>query len=181
MNKGFTLTETLIVLSIFILIVGAIYSGYVTVQKAYRESESLAEANQNGRVVLERMARGIRQARDIVGELPSDPENALSFLEFEDGHAQDPYHYIKYFKNEDKLMREEIKYYFESNPDVFVFWNASSSTETVSSTTVKGPEEIGEYVSELKFWNVPEVNIFLKMKKNNKEPVFKTVIFGRNL
>jgi prepilin-type N-terminal cleavage/methylation domain-containing protein len=181
MNKGFTLTEILAVLAIFTLISGAIYSGYNFAQKAYTENESLSEINQNGRVVLERMAREIRQARDIVTDLPDSSDPQVSSIEFEDGHVQELYRYIRYFKDEDSVMREEIKYYFPSDPDTFVFWNASSTSETVSSTTIKGPEEIGEYVSELKFWSVPDINIFLRMGKNSKESVFKTSVFGRNL
>jgi len=185
-QKGFSLTELLIVLSLFILVMGAIYSAYILAQKAYRESESFAEMNQNGRVILERAVREIRQARDIIDELPDSlgteiPEDALVSLEFEDGHIQEPYHYIKYFKQEDKVMREEIKYYFPSDPDTFLPWNASSSSETVSSVITKGPEVIGEHVSELKFWDIPDINIFLKMEKDNKESVLKTKVFGRNL
>jgi prepilin-type N-terminal cleavage/methylation domain-containing protein len=184
MNKGFTLTEILIVLVIFILVMGAIYSGYILVQKAYSQSESFAEMNQNGRVILERMVREIRQSRNIKDELPDSlevPENALNSLEFEDGHIQEHYHYIKYFVDDNKVMREEIKYYFLSDPETFLPWNASSTTETVSSTTIKGPEEIGEHIGELKFWNAPDISIFLKMIKNGKESVLKTKVFGRNL
>lgn len=181
-QKGFSLTELLIVLSIFVLIVGAIYSAYILVQKAYRESESFAEMNQNGRVILERMVREIRQARSIPNSADLEiPETTLASLEFEDGHIQEEYHYIRYFEQENKVMREEIKYYFPSDPDAFLPWNASSSSETVSSTTVNSPQIIGEYVSELKFWDIPDINISLKMQKDDKESILKTKVFGRNL
>lgn len=85
-QKGFTLTESLVVVFIFILILGAVYSAYVLNQQAYRQGETAAELNQNGRVILERMTREIRQAREMVTVLPEERIGPSQEILFQDGH-----------------------------------------------------------------------------------------------
>lgn len=79
-NTGFTLTEMLVVIAISGLIVVAVYSVYALSQRAYREGETMNEITQNGRVILGRLTREIRQAREIVPDTPSDE------IIFQDGH-----------------------------------------------------------------------------------------------
>ncbi len=85
-TKGFTLTELLLVIS-FILIITSIISGInLLSQRAYRDGEVMAEITQNGRVILERMAREIRQTREIITELPEEDIDPLEEIIFQDGH-----------------------------------------------------------------------------------------------
>ncbi len=86
-QKGFTLTEVIIVVAIFIFIIIIIYSIYILSQKSYRGGEDVAEITQNGRVVLERLAREIRQTREIATDLPEEQLNPPSEIEFQDGHT----------------------------------------------------------------------------------------------
>ena len=72
---GLTLTELLVTITIFILITVIIYSTHILSQQSYREGEKAAEITQNGRVVLERVTREIRQAKEIVTELPQIPDS----------------------------------------------------------------------------------------------------------
>ena len=185
-QEGFSLTELLVVLSIFIIVVVIIFSIYLTSSKYYQAGEDMAEVNQNGRVVLERMVREIRQARELVSELPETagseiPDSLPSLIEFEDGHKTESYWYVSYFKQGDEMMREEKRYYFPSNPEEFLPWNASSSEEDLVFTIVKGPEIIGEYLSDVRFWYTGCVNIFLSLEKNDKKTDLKSKVFGRNL
>jgi len=85
-NFGFSLTEMIIVITIFILIVLSVYSVYFLSQRGYLEGENLAEITQNGRVILERMDREIRQAKEIVTDLPGDETGSPSEIIFQDGH-----------------------------------------------------------------------------------------------
>ena len=85
-GEGFTLTEMTIVIAIFILIVTAVYSAFILNQRAYLSGERMAEITQNGRVILERITREIRQAREIITEIPAERVNPPNEIIFQDGH-----------------------------------------------------------------------------------------------
>ncbi|MBU0546992.1 prepilin-type N-terminal cleavage/methylation domain-containing protein [Patescibacteria group bacterium] len=85
-QKGFTLTELLVVITVLILVTGIISSIFQLSQKIYRTGETVAEITQNGRVVLERMMREIRQAKEVVTELSEEEENPFNEIIFQDGH-----------------------------------------------------------------------------------------------
>lgn len=79
-KSGFTLVEMVVLSCIFMILMTVVYSVYIFQQKAYRTGESSAEIIQNGRVVLERMTRELRQAKKIVTVLPA------SEIKIQDGH-----------------------------------------------------------------------------------------------
>lgn len=184
--SGFTLTEILVTISIFLIVTGVIYSGFLLSQRAYSESEISAEISQNGRVILERITREIRQADEIVTEL-SDEEPAESIspvggIVFEDGHISDSYHYIHYFEEEGSLEREVVAYYFSGNPGVYVPWNAiPPEGQTLETETLEIQKTVGEYVSGIKFWGTKLISISISLEKSQKTVELETKIFGRNL
>ena len=187
--KGFTLTELLVTIAILIIVTGAVYLTYNLSQKAYRESEMAAEIVQNGRVVLERMVREIRQAKEIVTELSDEKTGAVNLIEFQDGHDFSCVRYIHYFRGDfqNTVNREEIAYYFSisgdsDDPNTYVVWDALPPPgEVLATTTLKGPEAIGEYVADLGFWGSKNINIFLILEKKDKTVNLETGVFGRNL
>jgi prepilin-type N-terminal cleavage/methylation domain-containing protein len=189
MKNGFTLIESLVTIVIFVLIIGAVYGAYVLNQRASREGEDVAELTQNGRVILERMTREIRQAKEIVTNLSATSTNATSTIEFEDGHDTSFIHYIRYFKddNDQTIKREVIGYYFSlsgnpNNTSTYVTWDTTPPPgETLATTSVESPQIIGEWVSDLKIWKSLTVNIFLTLKKGEKTLNLETKIYGRNL
>jgi len=182
-KKGFTLTEILVVVVIFILLLEVVYSVYVLSQKGYQGGEDSAEIVQNARVILERMSREIRQAREVVSELSDDEAGATSTIEFEDGHATTTYCYIRYYQNDGAVKRCVRRYYFPSAPDIFLPWNATSPTETLTATTTQGPLIIGEHINPagLKFWGSYVINVSVLLSKGEQEVDISTKIFGRNL
>jgi len=186
-QKGFTLTEMIVAITIFVLIVVAVSSAHVLSHRAYREGERAAEITQNGRVILERMTREIRQAREMVTELSNDETGATSTIEFEDGHDTSYVHYIRYFGDEvDKtIKREVIAYYFSGefpSTSTYMTWDATPPVgETLATATLEGPDIIGEYVQDLKLWGSPLINLSLILKKDEKTIDLKTKIFSRNL
>jgi len=185
-SKGFTLTELLVSITIILIVIGAAYSGYFLSQKAYREGEAAAELSQNGRVILERITREIRQAKDIPTELseeePAEEISPLDGIIFEDGHIEDPYHYIHYFKDNNYLKREVIAYYFSDNPGVWVpFGAVPPGGQTLETETLDDPAIVGEYLTGLKFWNSGAINVFLTLERDDKIVSLRTKIFGRNL
>jgi type II secretory pathway pseudopilin PulG len=139
-NYSFTLTETLVTVAVFLIIIVTIYSAYVLSQKSYREREMSAEIAQNGRVILERMVREIRQAKEIVTELPQDPDNPneppSAEIEFEDGHIPlscqelgSDHYYIRYYiytpadSQEPKELRRQYRVYcFDACDTCNTYW-----------------------------------------------------------
>ncbi len=88
--KSFTLVEVLVTISLFLIIVVIIYSVQAFSQKVYQRGEVATEIIQNGRVILERISRELRQAKYIVTLLPEisdDPEfPPPAEILFQDGH-----------------------------------------------------------------------------------------------
>jgi prepilin-type N-terminal cleavage/methylation domain-containing protein len=180
-KKGFTLVELLVTIVVLSLVLGAVYEGYSLSQKASREGERAAEIAQNGRVILERIVREIRQAEEIVTELPEGEAGASGEIIFEDGHISDPYHYIHYFKEDTNLCREVVGYYFSDDASqTLVPWDATPQ-ENLIKKTLEEKEIIGEYVDNIKFWNSRSINISLALKKQDKVLNLLTQAFSRNI
>lgn len=185
-NRGFTLTELLVSIVILAIVTGAVFISYSLSQKAYREGERTAEITQNGRVILERITRELHQAREIATELseeePQDQVSPLGGIIFEDGHIEDPYNYIHYFKEEGKIKREVIAYYFSGSPGIYVPWDSEPPLgQTLEIETIESTKTIGEYLTALKFWGSNLISIYLSLEKNDKKIDFKTKVFSRNL
>jgi prepilin-type N-terminal cleavage/methylation domain-containing protein len=182
-QKAFTLPELLVTMAILVIVMGAVYLAYSLNQKAYREGEDTAEITQNGRVIVERFNREIRQAKEIVGSFPESEEEATSTITFEDGHIADPYHYIHYFKTDDTVKREVLGYYFSGDSEeTLVPWNAvPPDGQTLETKTLEATKIIGEWVSGLGLWGSEIINIALTLEKSDKTLYLETKIFGRNL
>lgn len=181
-SKGFTLAEFLVIIFILTLIIRIVYSGYLLSRKSYLEGEKMAETTQNGRVILERIIREVRQAREIVTELSETKSEATNTIEFEDGHISGSYYYIRYFKEEDEIKREVINYYFSGDPSTFVPWDANPpGGQTLGTTTHETVKIIGEHVSDLGFWGSEIIYIDLALEKGGKILNLETKVFGRNL
>lgn len=196
---GFTIVEVLITVAIFILIVVVIFSIYLTSQRFYQRGEVRAELLQNGRVILERLAREIRQAEEIVTPLPQLPDNPDNpppeEIEFQDGHIPSPYqelgsdyYYIRHYlaTTTGELYRQYRVYCFDSCEicNTYFRWN---DTKIVGEEIVKAhpcdleDKIIGEYAKELKFWGSGLINISLTLFKQNEKIDMQTKILGRNL
>ena len=68
-RPGFSILELLVTMSIFTMVVLAIYLVYETATMSYRTGSVMADLQQTARVALEQMARDIRQA----GYFPTTP------------------------------------------------------------------------------------------------------------
>ena len=186
--RGLTLIEVIISITILSLILLIVYSSLTLSRRSYIEGENIAEITQNGRVILERLSREIRQAKEIVTELPDVldseiPEGAKSEIEFEDGHISAPYHYIHYFKEDNKIWREVIGYYFSGDSDeTLVPWDAQPpENQTLEKKTLEEAKIIGECVTDLKLWGLRVINTFITLEKYNKKIELSAKVFGRNL
>ena len=184
-GKGFTLTETLVAMAIVVLVLGTILLAYNLSQRSYRGGEATAEITQNGRVILERLTREIRQAREIATELSENEAQAISGLMFEDGHIVEEYNYIRYFLElEERLIKREVLgfYFSGDSSQTLVPWDAiPPSGQTLEIKTIEQPQTIGEFVREIGFWGNKTINIRLNLEKADQEIELETSIFGRNL
>jgi len=154
-SKGFTLTELLVTTIIFVIVVGTIYSAQVLSQKAYRQGETTTELAQNGRVILERIVREIRQANEMVTSLPQvsdNPDNPPpSEIEFEDGHTPfvcqqlgSDHYYIRYYiytptdPQQPKELRRQYRVYCFDDCGVcntFFRWNDIRIVDSIEKET----------------------------------------------
>jgi len=182
-NLSFTLVETLVVIVILGLVLGTVYTVYNLSQKAYQEGEKAAELLQNGRVVLERITREIRQAREMVSELSEEEEGATSTIVFEDGHIGDSYHYIHYFQDDNLVKREVIGYYFSGDTEkTLVPWDAlPPEGQSLEVQTLEETRIIGEYLADFKIWGSKIISTALILEKQDKTLELRTKIFARNL
>lgn len=180
-KKGFTLTEVLVIISIVAIVIGAISSAYLLSQRAYQQGEIAAEITQNGRVILERLAREIRQAREIVTELADEQADATSTIMFQDGHDMSSIRYIHYFQDSTDLRRRVIVYYFSGDPETYVPWDAIPPEPQTLETTVLQDQVIGECLNNLQFWGPGIINIFATLEKKSKIINLQTKIYGRNI
>lgn len=180
--KSFTLIEVLVTVTIFALVGAGIYSSHVLSQKAYKEGEVSAEITQNGRVIMERMTREIRQAKEVVGDFPEEEAEAVSEITFEDGHISDSYHYIHYFISSDTIQREVLGYYFSGDvAQTLVPWNAVPPLgQSLLSKNLEEARVIGEWVEEFKIWGSRLITIDLNLKKKEKTFFLETKILSRN-
>lgn len=180
--NGFTLIEVSVTMAILGLVLGSVYGVYNLSQKAYTTEENMVEVTQNGRVIFERLAREIRQATEIVTELPAEEASATSTIAFEDGHILEPYHYIRYFQEGSLVKREVISFYFSGDSgETLVPWDAiPPEGQTLITKTIQEVQTIGECVTQLKFWGSRVINIVLDLDKRENNLRLKTEIFGRN-
>jgi len=194
-SGGFTLTEMIVAITIFVLIVVSISSIHSLSQKSYRETEAMAEITQNGRVILERMTREIRQAKEMVTELGDTEAEATSTIEFEDGHIPSlcenlapgsDHYYIRYYLNsQSKEVKRQCRVYVFDPfcaTTTYYRWNATrETTPTTTNPCNLDDKTIGEYVDSLGFWGLSLINASTTLEKEGKSINLRTKVYGRNL
>jgi len=72
-TRGFTLVEILVVLAVFGIIMGAVYSLYITNQRAAYTSDETAEVQQNLRIAMDTISKDLRMAGMLVDPLAAPP------------------------------------------------------------------------------------------------------------
>jgi len=198
-NQGFSLVEIMLAVVIFSLMVGLILNVFIFSQKLYRQTETELELLQNGRIVLERISRDLRQAEEMVTALPQVPDNPdnppLQEIEFQDGHNPSPYaglgsdyYYIRYYLNlaNNEVYRQYRVYCFDpcETCTSYFRWNDSRlEGEELVTTHACDLEDriIGEYLSDLRFWGLGTINISLVLNKSAQTMNLQTSTWGRNL
>lgn len=185
-SKGFSLIEVVIALSIAALIFLLTSGVYIVSQKTYLQTDAKAEISQNGRVIIDRMVREIRQTPDIITQLPqttADPDALPNEILFQDGHDTSEIRYIRYFLDGTDIKRQLIVYYFPSDPTYYVHSYDTDKDEPHNPPISQIMEEkvIGEYADDLEFWGDRLLNVNLYLSKNGQSTIMNTAVYGRNL
>lgn len=185
-QNGFTLVELIIALSISVLIFVLLTQVYLLAQRTYGETDAKAEITQNGRVILDRMIREIRQTPQIITILPadtSDPANLPSEIMFQDGHNTAQIQYIRYYLDGHNINRESSVYYFPSEP-LYHVHSYDTDKDPPHNPPVKlilDDRVIGEFVDDMEFWGNGLLNINLYLSRNSQNTIINTAVYGRNL
>ena len=182
-KRGFTLAEIMLAIFITGLIFSLISGVYVVLKNIYQQTDSQAEITQNGRVILDRMVREIRQSPKISTTLPPGPDQAPNEIQFQDGHQVEQILYIRYYLEDNNLRRQLIAYYFPTAPQTYVYQDAidKDPPHDPALPIILDDRLAGEYINDLKFWGDKLININISLSKNNTTKTFFTSIFGRNL
>lgn len=184
-KKGFTLVEIIISLSISALIFILLSQVYLLAQRTYLQTDSRAEISQNGRVIMDRMIREIRQTPDIVSETPvTSTEPIPSEIIFQDGHNTDQIKYIRYFLDDDSNITRQLKiYYFPSQPNYYVhsYDTDKDPPHNPPASLVIDEKIVGEHVSDIEFYGKQPLNINLFLENGDQTSIISTAVYGRNL
>lgn len=200
-KKAFTLVEILTVVFLATLIIIAAYTIYLISYKSYKKNTASAELTQNARIALERMSRDIRQATEILTDLPEDPEAGTppQEIKFQDGHnmlAGGQIQYIRYYlkapdppdpehPNIFDLYRKVTHYAFGDSTDPnWVLWstldaNGLSPHEYPNSD--QSDQIKAEKISTLQFWGTNVITINLEVSDGTTTYNFQTKSLGRNV
>ncbi|MFA5029255.1 MAG: prepilin-type N-terminal cleavage/methylation domain-containing protein [Patescibacteria group bacterium] len=184
MKKGFTLIEVIISIAIAALLFTMVTSIYSLSQETYNHNDTKAEITQNGRVILDRLIREIRQTPEIVTEIPEtngDPDSLPEEIMFQDGHDTSNISYIRYYLENSDIKRQSIVYSFPEDPDIYVYWHATSQSGQAPEMNILEDKIIGEYVSDIEFWGDKLINVNLYLSKDNQSEIIFTSVYGRNL
>ncbi len=184
-QKGFTLLEIIVSLSLFIIIIILVNEIYAISQRSYNSNSCQGELSQNARVSFDRMSRELRQSNSIITALPASKDDPLNppaeQLFFQDGHDADLITYIRYYLNGSDLMRQSKAYYFDADPSAYVAYNSLDQGGYPPNELVIDDRIIGEYFNSIKFWGSNGViNMELNLRKNQNSLNIETLIYSRN-
>lgn len=183
-SNGFSLIEIIIVISLSVILFLIISMVYYISQKTYQKTDTRAEITQNGRVIVDRIIRELRQAQSITTVLPadnSDPNNLPSEIKFIDGHNTSQIYYIRYYLDGSDIKREYSRYYFASEPTNYVHDYDTDQFGNSPIQEITEDKVVGEHASDIEFWGNSLVTINLSLIKNSETIIINTSIYGRNL
>ncbi len=156
-EKGFTLVETMVALTIFMILVAVISLSYADSYKAFIKNSQNVEVQENLRIATNRMKREIRQATHI-GEWPVKDHN------------------IYVDSNNDGIADNDCdEIAFEIDNNVIRFYYDSSQNELQRSVNGSGNNPISSNISGLEFnydHNGKILTINIKGKKSYTREIY---------
>jgi uncharacterized protein (TIGR02599 family) len=182
-KSAFTLVELLVAMVVATILVSITVSLYGLIRTSMTQDQAKADAAQNARVALDRMTRELRQAADIVTNLPSDASDTTVAqpheIEFLDGHANDMT-YKRYYLSGTTMQLQVKEYYFSTDPTTRVAWNAKSGGVSPTSAVIS-TQDIAEMVQSLNVYEDGVVQVEVTTSDGaNQIYRLQTAVQGRN-
>lgn len=191
-NKGFTLSEIIVSIIVSLLILIIISSIFTLDQRVARRGNIKAELTQNARIVIDTMARELRQSNEIVTALPPDdsiPALIAHELQFEDGHTESRIQYIKYYLDNTDLKKQIIVYYFDADcggpcpptdPSFYVHWDDTDAWGSPTEITLE-EKIMGEFFFNIDFYGQGTITTDFVLQKSNEQVEMQAKIYPRNI
>ncbi|MAG28687.1 hypothetical protein CL632_00875 [bacterium] len=185
MNKrGFTLFEALIAITAGVTLLGLVMSIYLLSIKSLSLGQNRAELTQDSRIIIERITRDFREARDIATILPEDSDDVenppTNDVELQDGHTQ-ILQYIRYYLSGTDLKRQIRQYSFASDPTVLVPFDAEDDFSNPPDLVILSDNIVGEFVNDIDYYGDNPIFIELTLIEGDITHKTRTTIYGRNL
>ena len=187
-QKSFTLVEMLTVVFLSLVIVVASYSLYVMSYRSYQHNSASAELTQNARIALERFSRDVRQAIEILNNLPEDPSETTppSEIKFQDGHnfwppANGKIQYITYYLSGTDLYRKISHYAFPTSPDDWVLWSTLDDSGQPPTEYTDLDQIKAQNISQLRFWGKNIITVRMSVSDGSSTYTFETKATARNI
>lgn len=173
MNRGYSLVEILVALSVAVLVGGGIMAVYPAFKKGYKFGEIRTDVNQNARLAIDRICREIKGTSEIITALPESPSTPpTSTIFFRNQNT--PISYTTYYLEGTDLKRKVTHYHIPPNYTNQVAYSPSAE-ETIESDAV-----IAQNITFLDFWGLNLVNINLTASSNDIEINLTTTCWPRN-
>jgi len=154
-RAAFTLVELLVALIVSSILVAATASVYSLFRKSMAAAQTQADISQNGRIVVDRLSRELRQTPEVVTDLPTDPSDTSvpqpASIEFQNGHTSDLAYY-RYYLSGTTLELETAQYAFASDPATRVPDTATDADGNAPVRSVISTVAIAEHVQSLAFY-----------------------------
>ena len=151
-RPAFTLVEMLVAMLVSSILVGATASVYSLFRRSMAADQQKADFSQNGRIILDRLTRELRQSPLVVTDLPTGPLDTSvpqpASIEFENGHASDLAYY-SYYLSGATLQLDVVQYYFATSPTVRVLNTATDAAGNPPVRNVISTTAIAEDVRSL--------------------------------
>jgi prepilin-type N-terminal cleavage/methylation domain-containing protein len=186
-RRAFTLVEIMVACAVLSITLTLVYNVVLLGHRAYLTGERRAELAQNGRVVLDRVVRELRQSPELLTALPDTSDDPLfpppSELFFRNGHQLAPITYIRYWYNpaDHTVNRQTIYYSFNGAPATYVLFSAVDGSGNHPTEHITADQIIGEYIQSFKPWGDRLLTIDLQLQRVDTALSLRTQVFGRNL
>jgi hypothetical protein len=157
---------------------------YILSIKSLNSGQNRAELTQDSRIIIERITRDFREARDIATILPEtkdDVENPPpNDVEVQDGHTT-ILQYVRYYLTGTDLNRQIRQYSFASESTILVPFDAEDDFSNPPDVTIISDNVVGEFVNDIDYYGNNPIFLELILIEGEITHNTRTTVYGRNL
>lgn len=194
-KTGFTLVELLLAAFLSVMLAGLTANAYSSIQRQIGNGEEELVLAQNGRAVIDRISRDVRQAVKFATTLPATSDGAVNEFELEDGHQADPSGptYIQYSLESTttngftvgQVRRSRYYYYLQADPSRHLPYDAGVVGQDGFSKQIIESDSfvVAEDVTALRFWGNADllyIDVDLQARAGGYELPLHSAVAKRN-